>query len=66
LVKQERKKHEKKVDHSKIRGFNYTQINAWDGTDFWNHYDHDIIERDMDYAERLHLNSARIFLTYST
>jgi hypothetical protein len=54
------------VDFSKIRGFNYTQSNAWDDTDFWDHYDHDIVERDMGYAQRLHLNSARIFLTYST
>ena len=55
----------KKVDYSKIRGFNYTQPDAWNDRDFWSHYDHDTVERDMGYAERLRLNSARIFLPYT-
>lgn len=55
----------KKVDYSKIRGFNYTQPNAWNDCDAWSHYDHDIVERDMRYAQRLQLNSARIFIPYS-
>ena len=53
------------VDYSAIRGFNYTQSNAWNDYDFWEHYDHDIVERDMGYAQRLGLNSARIFLSYT-
>ena len=52
------------VDYSSLRGFNYTQSDAWNDRDFWSRYDHDIVERDMGYAERLHLNSARIFLPY--
>ncbi len=55
----------KTVDYTKIRGFNYTQPNAWNDRDFWSHYAHDIVERDMGYAERLRLNSARIFLPYT-
>ena len=53
------------VDYSKLRGFNYTQPDSWNDRDFWSHYRHDIVERDMGYAERLTLNSARIFLPYS-
>ena len=55
----------KQVEYSKLRGFNYTQSDAWNDRDFWSRYDHDIVERDMGYAERLRLNSARIFLPYS-
>lgn len=56
----------KTVDFSSLRGFNYTQSNKWTDTFFWEEYDHDIIDRDMGYAERLNLNSARVFLTYSS
>ncbi len=49
-----------------VRGFNYTQSNVWTDTNFWEEYDHDIVDRDMGYAERLKLNSARVFLTYSS
>lgn len=55
----------KAVDYSQIRGFNYTQSNCWNDADFWEHYDHEIVDREMGYAERLNLNSARIFFTYS-
>lgn len=54
----------KKVDYSAIRGFNYTQPDCGMDLKFWNNYNHDIVDRDMGYAERLHLNSARIFLIY--
>ena len=54
----------KHVDYAAIRGFNYTQSNAKDDYDFWMNYDHDIIARDMGYAQRLNLNSARIFLSW--
>lgn len=53
-------------DYSFVRGFNYTQSNVWTDVNFWEEYDHDIVDRDMGYAERLKLNSARIFLTYSS
>ena len=53
------------VDYSKLRGFNYTQPDSWNDRDFWSKYNHDIVDRDMGYAERLTLNSARIFLPYS-
>lgn len=55
----------KTVDYSSLRGFNYTQSDAWNDRDGWSRYNHAIVERDMGYAERLHLNSARIFLPYS-
>ena len=51
-------------DYSFVRGFNYTQSNVWTDVNMWDEYDHDVVERDMGYAERLHLNSARIFLPY--
>lgn len=53
-------------DYSFVRGFNYTQSNVWTDVNFWEAYDHDIVARDMGYAQRLNLNSARIFLTYSS
>ena len=33
--------------------------------DFWEDYRHDIVDREMGYAERLGLNSARVFFTYT-
>lgn len=54
----------KTVDYQKLRGFNYTQPDAANDRVFWAEYHHDIVDRDMGYAERLHLNSARIFLSY--
>lgn len=55
----------KVVDYSKLRGFNYTQPDSWNDRDFWGKYNHEIVERDMGYAQRLGLNSARIFLPFS-
>ena len=55
----------KNVDYSSIRGFNYTLSIAEQGESAWLHYDHNMVERDMGYAERLRLNSVRIFLRYS-
>ncbi len=52
------------IEYAALRGFNYTQSNVWTDTDFWDHYDHEIVDREMGYARRLRLNSARIFLTY--
>ncbi len=53
------------VDYKSLRGFNYTQSDAWNDRDFWQRYDHAIVDRDLGYAERLRLNSARIFLPFS-
>lgn len=53
-------------DYSYLRGFNYTQGNVWTDINFWEEYNHDIADREMRYAERLKLNSARVFLTYSS
>ncbi len=53
-------------DYSFIQGFNYTQSNVWTDTNFWEEYDHEIVDREMGYAQRLNLNSARVFLTYSS
>ena len=43
----------KTVDYQKLRGFNYTQPDAVNDRDFWANYHHDIVDRDMGYAERL-------------
>ncbi len=56
----------KTVDYQNIRGFNYTQSNSNNDYGFWENYRHDIVDREMGYAERLHLNSARIFLSYES
>ena len=52
------------ADYSHIRGFNYTPSYAQNDLDFWNNYRHDVVDREMGYAQRLGLNSARIFLAY--
>ncbi len=53
-------------DYSYLRGFNYTQSNVWTDVNFWEEYDHAVVDREMGYAERLRLNSVRVFLTYSS
>ena len=55
----------KTIDYNGLRGFNYTQPDARDDYDFWLHYSHETVDRDMGYAERLRLNSARIFLSFA-
>jgi len=54
----------KQVDYSKIRGFNYIQSSIAGKDRMTSAYDHDIVDREMGYAEKLNLNSARIFLRY--
>ncbi len=58
----------KAVDYSSIRGFNYSPpVKPGKSLNFfrsWLDYDHDLCDRDMGYAEKLHLNSARVFLSY--
>ena len=55
----------KAVDYSKIRGFNYIQSSISGKDRMTEAYDHDTVDRELGYAEKLNLNSARIFLTYS-
>ena len=52
------------VSYSHIRGFNYTPSTAFNPIAFWRDYDETIIERELTYAQRLGLNSARVFLAY--
>lgn len=49
-------------DYSHIRGFNYTASYARNDVFFWEDYRPEVVEREMGYAQRLGLNSARIFL----
>ena len=50
--------------YSHIRGFNYTPGNAFNDIAFWRDYDEKRVERELGYAQRLGLNSARVFLSY--
>jgi hypothetical protein len=52
------------ADYSDMRGFNYNPISVKAGEDKWLKYSHTEIDRDMGYAERLKLNSVRVFLSY--
>jgi hypothetical protein len=51
-------------DLSRIRGFNYTSSNAYNDIAFWRDYDPARVERELDFAKRLQLNQARVFLNY--
>lgn len=51
-------------DYSDLRGFNYNPVSVPVGEDKWVKYDHTEIDRDFGYAERLKLNSVRVFLSY--
>ncbi len=46
-----------------IRGANYTPSYASTSVGAWLHYDADVVERELRYAERLQLNSVRVFLS---
>jgi hypothetical protein len=50
--------------YSHLRGFNYTPSTAFNDIAFWRDYDEALVERELTYAQRLGLNSARIFLAY--
>jgi hypothetical protein len=47
-----------------LRGFNYTPSTATNDISFWRDYDEALIEKELTYAQRLGLNSARVFLSY--
>jgi len=50
--------------YSHLRGFNYTPSSAAHDIAFWRDYDEALVERELTYAQRLGLNSARPFLAY--
>ena len=51
-------------DLSDVRGFNYTAASATGHGDHWLHYQPAETERELDFAKRLHLNQARVFVFY--
>jgi hypothetical protein len=52
-------------DYSDVRGFNYQPASTRGYTEEWMKYPHGEIDRDMGYAEKLRLNTARVFLSYN-
>ncbi|MBI2940131.1 MAG: hypothetical protein HYY04_06790 [Chloroflexi bacterium] len=50
--------------YSHTRGFNYVPSTAYNDIAFWRDYDEALVERELTYAQRLGLNSARVFLAY--
>jgi hypothetical protein len=50
--------------YSHLRGFNYVPSTAVHDIAFWRDYDETLVERELTYAQRLGLNSARPFLAY--
>jgi len=52
------------LDLTQIRGFNYTLSTARNDIEFWRDYNEAQVERELDFARRLHLNQTRIFLNY--
>lgn len=53
------------IEYANIRGFNYTPSTAFHTIDFWRDYEDSEVVRDLGYAKRLGLNSARIFLSHA-
>jgi hypothetical protein len=53
------------VDVARIRGFNYESAPTIGHNEMWLQYNPAETERDMDYARRLNLNQARVFLGYT-
>lgn len=47
-----------------VRGFNYVPSTAFNDIAFWRDYDEALVERELTFAQRLGLNSARPFLAY--
>jgi len=52
------------LDFSSIRGANYVPSNAVNTVQFWEQFDANIINRELGYAEKISLNSVRVFLQY--
>ncbi len=56
--------HKYAADYSDIRGFNYNTASSLNTEDEWKSYKHAEVDRDFGYAERIQLNSVRVFLAY--
>jgi hypothetical protein len=52
-------------DFSWIRGANYVPSYARNDVQTWMDYDPEVIDRELSYANRMKLNSVRIFLQYA-
>jgi hypothetical protein len=57
----------KQWDYSSVRGCNYFQSTGTRGLNMWGEvYDPAVVERELGYAKKIGLNSARVFLNYLT
>lgn len=52
------------MNFNEVRGFNYAPSYARNPIEFWRDYNPQQIEKELEYARRLELNMARIFLSY--
>jgi hypothetical protein len=52
-------------DYSDVRGFNYQPASTRGYTEEWVKYPHAEIDRDMGYAQKLNMNLARVFMSYT-
>src|SRR5512142_235768 len=52
-------------DLSGVRGFNYQSAPTTGHAEHWLQYNAAETERDFDFAKRLQLNQARVFIPYS-
>ncbi len=52
------------LDYSQIRGANYVPSYASTSIAMWKNFDPQVMDRELGYAERLGLNSVRVFLQY--
>ena len=50
--------------YAHLRGFNYVPSTAVNDIAFWRDYDEALVEKELTFAQRLGLNSARPFLAY--
>jgi endo-1,4-beta-mannosidase len=55
----------KSDDYSWIRGFNYVPSYARNDIQIWMDYDANVIDKELRYAEKMKLNTVRIFLQYA-
>ena len=53
------------TDFSDMRGANYVPSYARNDVQIWMDYDRSVIDRELGYAERLKLNTVRVFLQYA-
>ena len=51
-------------DYQWLKGFNYVPSYARNDIEFWRDYDHDTVQRELEYAKRIGFNCARVFLAY--